>query len=695
MALTTQDKVARPQLAAIPEELKTYDHWLLWKAEPDGKNPGVLTKKPKNLYGNSLSGWQHTENLYSFEEVTSALKSGKFDGIGFSPKNTPFVCIDLDNDRSIDNIPDELMQIMNEGYAEISPSKRGIHVWMQADVPEGTGKKRTTASGDEIELFSNTGWLTMTGDRLNPMDIEPKQFVIDGIISRYGFIKQATPAPERQLQTYTPSTDLSESELIEKMLASKDGDMIKRLLDGDTSLHNDDDSDADLALCGKLAFWTNKDAALMDSIFRTSGLYRNKWDEKRGNSTYGWNTIKEAISNQEDGYTGPKKKNEPVIHESKQIPNPVESQAEKEVESMDLSKKTLNDLTPAQINALTEEQQKELYLKTNAKSYVQNFIDGVTASIDTPAIPTGFDKTDSILDGGLYEGLYIIGAISSLGKTTVSMQIADQIAQQGQDVIIFSLEMARSEIMAKSISRLSLLRTLETGLPDSYAKTARGITAGKRYTKYSNDEKRLIADSIKDYEEFADHLYIHEGIGTIGVEQVRQTVARHKQHTGNTPVVIIDYIQILAPYDIRATDKQNTDSAVLELKRLSRDYKTPVIGISSFNRENYKKPVTMASFKESGAIEYSSDVLIGLQFTKQREVDEHNKNKKANEPAQVIDADEEKAKDPRKIELKILKQRNGETGGSVDFDYHPKFNYFVEKGEARKVSTEKNKRMTF
>lgn len=99
----------------------------------------------------------------------------------------------------------------------------------------------------------------------------------------------------------------------------------------------------------------------------------------------------------------------------------------------------------------------------------------------------------------------------------------------------------------------------------------------------------------------------------------------------------------------------------------------------------------MASFKESGAIEYSSDVLIGLQFAKQRDVDEHNKTKKNNEPVLVVDADAEKAKDPRKIELKILKNRNGATGGSVDFDYHPKFNYFVETGTASTKPKDKYK----
>ena len=79
------------------------------------------------------------------------------------------------------------------------------------------------------------------------------------------------------------------------------------------------------------------------------------------------------------------------------------------------------------------------------KNYLQEFTNGIADSVNTPYIPTGFSNLDKILEGGLYEGLYIVGAISSLGKTTLITQIADQIAEAGEDVLIFSLEMARSE----------------------------------------------------------------------------------------------------------------------------------------------------------------------------------------------------------------------------------------------------------
>lgn len=310
------------------------------------------------------------------------------------------------------------------------------------------------------------------------------------------------------------------------------------------------------------------------------------------------------------------------------------------------------------------EAQKEEYLKTSTAYQLQSFINGIADSVNTPYTPTGFNALDSVLDGGLYEGLYFMGAISSLGKTTLALQICDQIAEAGEDVLIFSLEMARSELIAKSVSRLTLLDVLQNGGSIQDAKTTRGITTGSRYKYYSQTEQDLIQRALTAYSKYAGNIYINEGIGDIGVQQVRDAVAKHILFTGKKPVVLIDYVQILAPADIRATDKQNTDKAVLELKRISRDYKLPVICISSFNRANYKEAVTMEAYKESGSIEYSSDVLIGLQLK-----GAGGKN---------FDANEAKAKNPREIELVVLKNRNGATGKKISFEYYPLFNYFKE-----------------
>lgn len=328
-------------------------------------------------------------------------------------------------------------------------------------------------------------------------------------------------------------------------------------------------------------------------------------------------------------------------------------------------------LEAAQNEAMNQyEEQKENaleeYEKISAASFLDEFIGGIKARANTPAIDTGFETLNHVLDGGLFEGLYIIGAISSLGKTTLVLQIADQIARTGQDVLIFSLEMARTELMAKSISRLTYELTIQNGGDERNAKTARGITTGSRWQHYSKTELQLIGNAVSSYAEYAKHVFIFEGVGTIGAAKIRESVEKHIATTGRRPVVVIDYLQILAPYDVRATDKQNTDQAVLELKRISRDCKLPILAISSFNRENYKNAVGMQAFKESGAIEYSSDVLIGLQLEGAGQDD--------------FNATEAKRQNPRHIELVVLKNRNGRVGDKIRYDYYAMFNFFNEIG---------------
>ena len=160
------------------------------------------------------------------------------------------------------------------------------------------------------------------------------------------------------------------------------------------------------------------------------------------------------------------------------------------------------------------------------------------------------------------------------------MQIADQVAQQGQDVLIYSLEMGRYELMAKSISRQTILIANQEKISSKLAKTTRGITTAGKYKYYSDDEKELIKKATIAYSRYAKNIFITEGIGDIGVQEIKENVKRHIAITGNRPLVIIDYLQILAPADMRATDKQNTDKAVLELKRLSRDFNLPVLALS-------------------------------------------------------------------------------------------------------------------
>lgn len=264
---------------------------------------------------------------------------------------------------------------------------------------------------------------------------------------------------------------------------------------------------------------------------------------------------------------------------------------------------------------------------------------------------TGIAQLDCVLDGGLHPGLYVIGAISSVGKTSFALQVADHIAAGGGRVLFVSLEQSRHELIAKSLCRISA-RIAGKGR----ALTVRQLLSGKA------PDGTVLEQAAGAYRKLSGSLRIVEGIGDIGAAQIREMIERYPKDAA-PQALVIDYLQILRPADPRATDKQNTDHSVVELKRLSRDFDLPVIAISSFNRENYRAPVSMESFKESGAVEYSSDVLLGLQL--------------AGVGTQGFDVNRAKSQNPRKLELVMLKNRTGVPWVSIPLEYNAKVGSFT------------------
>lgn len=301
-------------------------------------------------------------------------------------------------------------------------------------------------------------------------------------------------------------------------------------------------------------------------------------------------------------------------------------------------------------------------------------------------IPTGFPLLDEFFDGGLYPGLYILGAVSSLGKTTFVLQIADQIAKAGTDVLIFSLEMSRAELMSKSLSRLTaqISAKLEGESVASLvnldripnAKTARALTDPRRIMNYRPEERDLVEAASVAYREMGIRIWIDEGPkgGDVDSAYIRKRVEEHISITGRRPVVFVDYLQIMGG-DPHLTDKQKTDRDVKALRTIGRDNRLPVFAISSFNRENYSQEVSMTAFKESGAIEYSSDVLLGLQPQGMEE----GKDKAKDNQQRV---EKTKRLQVRPLELKVLKQRSAATGRRISYNYTPAFNVFEEGDES-------------
>lgn len=370
----------------------------------------------------------------------------------------------------------------------------------------------------------------------------------------------------------------------------------------------------------------------------------------------------------------------------------------------------IDAMSAEQLDRLEDAEYREFnkvrYLKLTSQ---KTALDELLAHINTaqqgylPMWATGFSQLDDKLDGGFLGGnLIVVGAISSLGKTTFALQIADQIAAEGKDVLIFSLEMSKNELNAKSISR-NTFKLTDAGVDrkgepkkaprQEYRLTMSDILRG-RVGKLGEEKRSLFDDALAETQKLNDHLYIIRD-NDIDLDRIAATIQAHEDATRSKPFVIIDYLQILkAREEARTTDKRLlTDDDVNRLKDLAVKTDIPILLISSFNRNSYLEPVSMGSFKESGTIEYSSDTLIALQYSGMQ-YQKHwytNKNgskkqvyeSKIEHDTRVRQLAEKMDKDGADglflpIDVVILKNR-GVSKGKLLFEFCPKYNIFREK----------------
>ena len=310
--------------------------------------------------------------------------------------------------------------------------------------------------------------------------------------------------------------------------------------------------------------------------------------------------------------------------------------------------------------------------KPDSVAYYLDYVMGGDIESFGETIPTGFPTLDTLSGGGLYPGLYCLAAISSLGKTTFALQLADQIAAAGNDVLFFSLEQSRLELVSKSLARRTHAVNPESNI------TSLSIRRG-----YVPDSVKRAAQEYKS--EVGDRLSIVDGNFNCDLTRISDYIVQYCQRNNARPVVIIDYLQILQPETDdkgrKQTSREAMDSAVTTLKQLSRKLRIPVIVISSVNRASYLMPIELESVKESGGIEYTCDVVWGLQFSCMREdlFTGSNKDGKLQEKRDRIR--EAKAESPRHVELVSLKNRYGKATYSCEFTYTPEYDTYAETAD--------------
>lgn len=162
----------------VPQELQEENGWLLWKGQtqPDGK-----IKKMPFMIDNTSIGWQNSNN--TLEQVLTEFEKGKYTGVGIMPR-FPFVAIDIDNcfeeDGHYSPLAKEVMDLM-DSYSERSPSGKGLRIFVKTSRPIESMKKNEIG----LELFATTGWVTVTGNVENYVDVKDCTEELESLIQKY------------------------------------------------------------------------------------------------------------------------------------------------------------------------------------------------------------------------------------------------------------------------------------------------------------------------------------------------------------------------------------------------------------------------------------------------------------------------------------------------------------------------------
>jgi len=196
------------------------------------------------------------------------------------------------------------------------------------------------------------------------------------------------------------------------------------------------------------------------------------------------------------------------------------------------------------------------------------------------------------MNGGLIGGrFYILGGIPSAGKTSLANNIADNICLNGHPVLFFSFDDGKSEIRYRTWSRFSKI-SIEKFNKQELEKPALKKIVNQNQIKKIMGLKYVVQKniSIDKWEKL-----------------INQFIVKHKK----APVIIIDYLRKLKTDKNSSDERLRVDNILDLLTGMAKKYNTPIVAISELARDSYKtgQRLSMASFKESGTIEYQASWL--------------------------------------------------------------------------------------
>ena len=281
------------------DELKDKNLWFLWSAKP-GKN-GKVTKVPFAANGGATgTDDAHKGTWVSFDDAESARNQFQASGLGLKiPKG--FFLLDIDH-KDISDPFAQLMLSRFSSYAEVSPSGKGIHIIGQCDITKlpvhfDDRRKKLVLDSEYYQKRSDIGlelyigditnrYGTFTGNTINSLPIaDCTQAVLTTLD------KEMRKKPKAKYSAKRDG-DRAVFDIVCDLRKQKNGDKFIQLYDkGDFSEYGSQ-SEADAALCALIAFRTGADPDAIDEVFRSSALYRSKWER----DDYRENTINAGIS---------------------------------------------------------------------------------------------------------------------------------------------------------------------------------------------------------------------------------------------------------------------------------------------------------------------------------------------------------------------------------------------------------------
>jgi putative DNA primase/helicase len=291
------------ELENLLPRLVSRTQWMAWRRVE--RNGGKFSKQPINPH-NGGAGKHNDPTTWGSLAEALALRA---DGIGFTLSgDDPFCILDIDGaideDGALTELAGRVLDRFRGAYVELSPSGRGLHIIIEGKLP---GKGRNSQKLG-LEVYDRLRFVTVTGECFGESGtVEPMQEALDWLLAEFW---PETPKSEHKGVSQAAQGGRligDDGVLVEKALSSGQGAKFQSLWLGEWEAGGyGSHSDADLALCGALQFWTGGDAARIDRLFRQSGLMRGKWDEVHGAQTYGALTIERALAGSTGRYSGRK-----------------------------------------------------------------------------------------------------------------------------------------------------------------------------------------------------------------------------------------------------------------------------------------------------------------------------------------------------------------------------------------------------